>query len=510
MGYRYSRLDHNNIDWMKNDLSRRTLRRIRLTSGKLRGLNAFDMSMTYPITAIAGENGSGKSTLLAIAACAYHNTPSGYKSEARRNAYYTFSDFFIQSRHETPPEGIEIWYEFLHNRWRGGEVGPRWQARRKKVGGKWNNYNSRVRRNVIYCGIQRAVPHYERSTHKSYHGHFWLDTLDEAHRQEICAIAGRIIGKTYHSFEKHTHSKYSLPIATSGTVRYSGFNMGAGEGAVFEILSSLFSSGKGSMLIIDELELGLHEQAQMRAIEELKVLCEKLHCQIICSTHSHVVLEALPPEGRFFLEATGNRTTITPGISASHACGKLRGKNIGELSLFVEDNVAAMLLQLGLPHSLRQRVNILPIGSADALLRLMASRYLETRDNFICVLDGDKRNRDNKNKSGFRKYAETKFRESEEEMKLWADKHITYLPSNTTPEKWLICSCHEIENKAPLAMAWGIEDIDLINEAFARALGEANHREFHMLSDEIHLPEERVIGDLVRFLLRSTPNALMR
>ena len=275
------------------------------------------------------------------------------------------------------------------------------------------------------------VPHYERSTHKSYRVRFQNDSLDEGHRQKICTIAGRIIGKTYDTFEKHTHSKYSLPVATSGDVRYSGFNMGAGESAVFEILVALFEAGRGSLLIIDELELGLHEQAQIKFVQELKKLCNELHCQVICSTHSHVVLQALPPEGRFFLETTDNRTLVTNPVSPDYACGKLRGSNVGELDVFVEDDVAASILRLGIPHHLRQRVNIVSIGSSSAVIRMMASRYLEGKDNCVHVLDGDKRSDHAKNISLFGNYAENRFRESKEEMQLWAKKRLTYLPSKT-------------------------------------------------------------------------------
>ena len=253
MPYRYSNLDRRIIKRMKKDNSCATLSRIHLTSGSLRGLHPFKLKFQYPITAIAGENGCGKSTLLAIVACAYHNSKKGYKPKDRANSYYTFSDFFIQSPNETPPQGIEIKYEILHDRWRSGNVGPGWQTRRKPVGGKWNNYDRRVRRNVVYFGVQRAVPHYERSTHKSYRRRFEIDSLEEKYRENICTIAGRIIGKTYDMFEKHTHSKYSLPIATSRGIRYSGFNMGAGEIAVFEILSALFELGRGTLLVIDEL-----------------------------------------------------------------------------------------------------------------------------------------------------------------------------------------------------------------------------------------------------------------
>ena len=508
MAYGYSRTDRKNMNWMKSDNTRGTLCEVVLRRESLRGLNPFRLEFNYPITAIAGENGSGKSTLLAIAACAYHNRPDGYRPADRNNSYYTFSDFFIQSRNEVPPEGIIIEYEFLHNRWRGREAGPGRQWRFKRVGGKWNNYDVRVKRNVIYFGIQRVVPHYERSAHKSYRGRFSIDSLEEQHREDICAIAGRIIGRPYDTLGILRHSKYSLPIATSDGVQYSGFNMGAGESAVFEILSSLFESGEGSLLIIDEIEAGLHEQAQIRLVEELKELCQRLHCQVICSTHSHVVLDALPPEGRFFLESIGGKTLVTEEISADYACGKLRGRNTGELDVFVEDKMAELILQLGMPHRLRQRINIVSVGSANALIRLMASRYLERRNAFLCVLDGDKRKEDAQNKSRVAQYAEKQFRESQEEMNIWVGERLTYLPSDSQPEKWLIQSCSKIKEKTYLVNAWRLDDDQPVTQALERALKSRNHSEFFTLGQEINLPEEDVKSDLIRFLLNSEPHVL--
>ena len=308
MPYSYSSTDNRNISWMRNDQTRATLRNVRLTRGHLRSLHPFELALDYPVTAIAGPNGSGKSTLLAIAACAYHNSTDGYIPRERISSYYRFSDFFIQSREEVPPEGISISYHFLHNRWRGAEPGLGRQIRTKSRGGKWNNYNRRIKRNVVYFGVQRVVPYYERRTYKSYRRHFSSNILELAEniQQEICTIAGRIIGRTYDNFEFYTHSKYSLPIATNRGIKYSGFNMGAGEITVFDILSTIFEAGSGTLLIIDEIELGLHEQAQNRLISELKELCNVFHCQIICSTHSSQILESLPPEGRFFLKVPSN------------------------------------------------------------------------------------------------------------------------------------------------------------------------------------------------------------
>ena len=508
MTYRYSRTDEKNLRWMKSDDSRGTLCKMALLKGSLRGLNKFRLEFKYPISAIAGENGGGKSTVLAIAACAYHNRQDGYRPAGRKSPYYTFSDFFVQSQDEVSPEGIIIRYKFLHNRWAGGKKGLGSQLRWKRVGGKWNNYDKRVRRNVVYLGIQRVVPHYERSAHKSYRGHFAIDSLEEEHREDICRTAGRIIGKPYETLEIRRHSKYLLPIAARGGVQYSGFNMGAGESSVLEILSSLFEAGEGSLLIVDEIESGLHEQAQGRLVEELKELCERLHCQVICSTHSHIVLDSLPPEGRFFIESRRGSTLVIPEISAAYACGKLRGRNTGELDVFVEDDVAESILQLGLPQRLRHRINVVPIGSADTLLHLLASRYLEGKDSFVCVLDGDKRREDAGNRSRAARYTEGRYRESQEEMDAWLAERLLYLPSESHPEEWLLQSCSRVEAKTHLADTWGMEDEGEVADALSKALMAGKHREFYALGQEVDLSEECVKSDIVRFLVNAEPGVL--
>jgi len=504
MRYRYSHIDRNNLNWMQRDNCIATLLEIRLTEGSLRGIRDLNLSFQYPISAVAGRNTSGKSTVLAITACAYHNSEDGYLPPGRNKTYYTFSDFFVQSPNEHTPSGIVLRYKFLHNNWRRLAPGPGFQKRTKRVAGRWTNYRTRVNRNVIYFGVQRVVPHYERSTHKSYRSYFANQALDDTHRHRICEIAGRIIGKTYTTFEKHSHSKYILPMVTSGAVRYSGFNMGAGETAVFEILATLFEAGRGSLLVIDEIELGLHEQAQIRLIEELKELCKELHCQIVCSTHSHVVLRTLPPEGRFFLESVGTSTIVTAQISANYASGRLRGENPGELDIFVEDGVAKSILCVGVPHRLRQRVNIKPIGSSSAVMRGLATRYLERKDNCLCVLDGDKRRTNNI--ARFKSYTETRVRESTEELRSWGENRLTYLPSDISPERWLINACRDLEDKSNLSRYWGVDDVQLVDDWIMSALNQTPHNELFFLSRESGFSTDQVVADLVRFLLSHRPD----
>ncbi len=504
MAYSYSDIDRRNRDWMKSDRSCGTLTAVSLTTGRLRGLGPFRVDLTYPISAVAGENGSGKSTLLAIAACAFHNTPEGFKLSDRSNPYYTFSDFFVQSNDEVPPSGITIDCQ-IRSKKRGRDATGGWQTQTKGVNGRWSDYKRRVKRNVVYFGIQRVVPHYERTIHKSYRRMFQVGALPADIRNRIRGIAGRILGRNYTDFELHEHSKYSLPVAAWSGLRYSGFNMGAGESVVFQILTTLFASGRGTLLVIDEIELGLHEKAQKRLIEELKFLCNELHCQVLCSTHSHMVLRSLPPEARFFIEARNGDTWVTPGISPDYACGKLAGRNSGEVDVFVEDRAARSILEASLPLVLRERIEIHPIGSAEAVRRQLSARYLEKRDNCVAILDGDKRREHQQSQKKIRTNAECRYRESEDEMNEWSNARLGYLPGEDWPERCLVESAQAVDDKTDLMYCWGLDSVARLENALANALLAGKHKEFFALHEEMQQPEGQIVSDLARFVNKAQP-----
>lgn len=139
--------------------------------------------------------------------------------------------------------------------------------------------------------------------------------------------------------------------------------MGAGENAIFSLLIEIFSAGKNSLIVVDEIELGLHEEAQKRLIYELKKICAKLHCQIICSTHSAKIIDALPPEGRFFIESGDNSTVILNGVSSAFAMGRLNGGESKEIIVYTEDEIGKAIVEGSLPQDIRERIHIIPIGS---------------------------------------------------------------------------------------------------------------------------------------------------
>jgi predicted ATPase len=507
MKYRYSHLDEANLKWFAEDMTRATLAKIQLSLGEIRGLKHFDVSFRYPISAIAGANGSGKSTVLALAACAYHNSTDGFRLPGQRLPYYTMSDFFVQSVEEVPPQGIGIWYEFLHNNWRKSSripdgIGRGGQSRIKKKAGKWSNYSRRIKRNVVFFGIERVVPHSERSVSKSYK-HYFQRAKAEGYEEKVRDIVGRVLGRKYDEFWFREHMKYRLPHVKTKKTVYSGFNMGAGENALFEIFSTIFTAPEGLLVTADEIELGLHESAQRKLIEELKTVCHDRHIQVICTTHSPTILEALPPEGRFFIERHGSQTIITLGVAPAYAAGRLAEQNSLELDLFVEDETAQQFVQAVLPTSTRRRINILPIGSAPAIARQMAARFKDPdKCESIAILDGDQRAHLKPLLRYFLKSLEDD--KDQEKRTKWFQDRLTFLPGESWPEWWIFTQLTQLKLTS-LANFFKITEEEL-QEICEKAIGAGKHNEFHLMAQDLSLPAEQVCSDICRWLAEELPD----
>lgn len=485
MKYRESQKDKKLRAWFNSDMTHALLRRIRLTTGTLRGLTSLDISFEYPITAVAGKNGAGKSTILALACCAFHTRPNGFKLPRRKNSYYTFSDFFIQHGSENSPQGLEIYYDIAHNNWKASTQVPTGtgigtQARKKTKGGKWNDYDTRVKRNVVFLGIERIVPHSERSQSRSY-SRVFKDVAPKGWEPKVRDAVGGILGKSYDDFRYLEHSKYSLPIVKCGNTVYSGFNMGAGENALFEIFSTIYAAGSGTLLVLDEIELGLHAEAQRKFIDRLKDVCLEMNAQVICTTHSKEIFDCLPNEARYFIESINGKTRVAQGVSGEYAFSKMSSITGLEADIFIEDDVARAIILASLPAQLRARITIAVIGSASALARQLSALYLrgETKPT-IAIFDGDQMARHKDHLDHAKKMAENPKPNFED----WYNKRTTYLPGSTWPELWLLQKGLEIID--PLAAVFSTE-ADEMNDAIEYGMQAGKHNEFHEIAKHLGL-----------------------
>ena len=98
---------------------------------------------------------------------------------------------------------------------------------------------------------------------------------------------------------------------------------------------------------MDEIELGLHCDAQKRLIEKLKEACIKTKTQVICTTHSRDIFDCLPSDARFFIENINGKTKLTKGISSDFAFAKLSSNPSYEVDIFVEDEDIRVIILTG-------------------------------------------------------------------------------------------------------------------------------------------------------------------
>ncbi|MBR7961397.1 ATP-binding protein [Burkholderia vietnamiensis] len=494
MKYRESKTDKELRDWFLADMTKGLLRKIQVAKGTMRGICTLDIDLTFPITAFAGINGAGKSTLLALACCAYHGKKDGFKLPRRKNSYYTFSDFFIQHKEEQAPDGIEINYHIAYNGWKKSEglpdgIGIAYQTRHKNKGGKWNDYQTRVKKTVVFLGIERIVPHSERSQSRSYSRSF-ADSKPKGWENKVREAVGFILGKKYDDFRYLEYSRYSLPIVKVGDITYSGFNMGAGENALFEIFSTLYSCGKGALLVMDEIELGLHAKAQKLFMTKLKEVCLEMGTQVICTTHSREIFECLPDDARFFVETISGKTKLTPGISPEFAFAKMGAPGGKELDIFVEDNVAKSLLQAILPAAVRTRVTIRVIGSASAVARQLAAHYVRKDDrSVVAIYDGDQRVKAGNNLDHAQKMAENPRPDFVE----WYQSHVSHLPGETWPEAWIVQKAAEVRDVTAVALSIEADAVPGIMEYGLQA---GKHNEFYEIAQRVGLDKQQCLERL--------------
>jgi energy-coupling factor transporter ATP-binding protein EcfA2 len=372
-------------------LTKPSLRSIEITGGTgLRGINALKINYRYPITAICGNNGSGKSTLLALTALAYHSPPgwfvySGNTEPAqcgKDRTYYTFSTFFLNSPGEITPSEVSI-------TWRYDKQGNEISRAFKKIGNRWGRYDTRPEREIYYLPLGRILPANELTGVRA----LFHNPIGQIERTplniEYIGYLSFIMGRQYTQAEVQTSNKYKFQSCTFD-VPYTAFNMGGGESCMITLLHLLQNLPVGGMIVIEEIEAGLHPQAQIRLTRQLLDICKKKMLQVVCSTHSQVIIDSLPREARILVKQSGNDHQIIESPSTRFAMYHMTGENNPELTIYCEDDVAACMIEESLPHEIRVRISIRVIGS-NTFIAHQGVSHLRSGFNMkaLCVFDGD-------------------------------------------------------------------------------------------------------------------------
>ena len=210
---------------------------------------------------------------------------------------------------------------------------------------------------------------------------------------EIVEKVSRIIGHKYDdvNFQGVSHKKRESEIGIASRLgySYSENNMGFGEGRVLYTVDQLETSPEQSLFILEEPETSLHENAQYEFAKYLIDVCYRRHHQIILSTHSSVILNALPPEARKLLIRDKTGVELRDKVSTTHVRSILSAGHVRDLDICVEDTFAKVLLTEVIrskKKDLLKAIAIHAIGDKNAVreatyvLKKMGKKAIAVRD----------------------------------------------------------------------------------------------------------------------------------
>lgn len=346
------------------------------------------------VTAIVGVNGSGKSTLLRALACTFQpikdiNLPQeDYKAQR----------FFL------PYEGCD----WNHSSFEVGIKSDQLEVREfKKVDGAWTPLpQNRFQRYVKLIGIGDAVPHIERDVEG---GELVYEKSDlwgrsEARLKSYLSEIGKIMNRSYPGAGNAKKNSgvirdflyASLDDRTLGQLTYPSHYMGAGEQKIFEVVKEVFMAPKGSLILIEEPEVSLHNKAMHDLLLFLEEQAEKKELQVVISTHWLGISEWKGKISTISLhvDKANDAVTCKKGLAPAdqHALSGLQS-DIKKITIWVEDDLARKIVD-HVANELNIRKFIRKIGvaySANNLFSVAAAIVIDRDlvDDVLIVGDGD-------------------------------------------------------------------------------------------------------------------------
>lgn len=367
------------------------LRRLRLSG--IRGIDDLSVGFPYPVTVIAGENASGKSTLLFAAACAYRVPGAGprefvpsslfpaYRPKAGRRGDER-KEIVIDYDYSTP-EGDRAM------RWRYSNGWNRSYFRRPNAAQPTRAVYLRTLANLTHPSEVRSILSRSRPATEPSETPLTASRIDFA--QELLPFRyGEVV-------DLALGNRRLLYAAQEGGAQYSELQMAAGERAILR-LSQALAQLDDALVLIDEVEAGLHPWIQQLLMLQLQRLALRRRLQIVVTTHSPVVLDSVPTYGRVFLDRgrDGRVRVVSPYRDVVQ--NALYGRAVDALNFLCEDETAESLLDgifdtLLLRHDIRRgsvRVGR-DTGADEFPTHAAAFRKFGRIRDFVFVLDGDQR-----------------------------------------------------------------------------------------------------------------------
>ncbi|WP_155401736.1 AAA family ATPase, partial [Chromobacterium violaceum] len=256
-----------------------------------------------------------------------------------------------------------------------------------------------VDREVLFFGIERTVPAGEKTRYKALARSTYIHKLPlEQLNREVATQVEHVLGK---SVADYRVTQYGFDdtffVGKTGPNNYSEFHFGAGESSIIRMITRIEQASENSLILIEEIENGLHPVATRRMVEYLIEVAERKSIQAIFTTHSDYALSVLPNEAIW--ACIDGR--LRQGRLSVEALRAVSGRVDKKLAIFVEDEFAKAWVDTILREKLAADYDQIEVhavhgdGNAVTTHRGHSTNPAVTFKS-LCVIDGDSSQREDK------------------------------------------------------------------------------------------------------------------
>lgn len=393
------------------------------------------------LTVISGLNGTGKSSILGLAGHFFTSPNKKQKSLLNKD----FSTIQSEVFRLCPKHDYNNTYEYTgyleedpQSEYKLIKVKTRYIKSTDRLKFDINGRNNKYRYPVIYLGLKRLFPNANETKFNTLDSELSKSDRD-FYIEEVKNIM--VMNNNHNDVERViTHNKNYIGIKTD---KYSAAGNSAGQDNIGQIITAIISFKNlykdGGILLIDELEATLFPAAQLNLVKCLYKYSKMYSLQIVFTTHSLEIIKYLfdknyPGVKINFLELISNKVINKENVTFDYIKHKIRveaRKNIVGVDvkqIVCEDELASLWIKgLIKGTKISKKVYINYKNMNDGCIKQLAESKMKCFKDFIFVLDGDCRN-----KNQFKNL-----------------KNVVFLPGSEPPETVMFKFLHSLKDDDP-------------------------------------------------------------
>ncbi|NIK52134.1 ATP-dependent nuclease [Xanthomonas arboricola] len=293
----------------------------KVTLKDIRGFKEESVEFKAPVTALVGTNGGGKSTILGAVALAYKSIkpgqffPKAFVGDESMANWAVEIELIDKPMHKD--KTVTRTARFSSSKWRRDDFPDR---------------------HVEYVEIQRTVPAGELSKFRKFLSGDKQKYSERSLNIDTIKFATAVLDKDvshYKTVYETVRPEIKMYVgATANAIGYSQFHFGAGEASVIETIDRIENSPDNALILIEEVENGLHPVAVRLFIQYLQSAASRKRLQIVFTTHSQDAVDELPAESVW---ASINKRTWNGKLSIE-SLRAINGTITDTHAVYVEDD----------------------------------------------------------------------------------------------------------------------------------------------------------------------------